>query len=63
MDLEDGYQLFLPRNTTNKHKEFKSSEQNDDDDDDDEDEDAVEYSGTGSILENTAPNLIKVTHR
>ncbi|XP_016158706.1 PREDICTED: extracellular sulfatase Sulf-2 isoform X5 [Ficedula albicollis] len=50
--LEDGYQPILPRNITKRavfHEE--------------EDRDMGEYSGTGSIAEYTAPNLIKVTHR
>lgn len=59
LDLEDGYQPVLPRNITKKHKEDKEAEG----DDDDDDKNMGEYSGTGSILENTVPNLIKVTHR
>ncbi|KAH0619134.1 hypothetical protein JD844_018827 [Phrynosoma platyrhinos] len=57
LDLEDGYQPVLPRNITNKYKDDKGN------DDDDEDKDTLEYSGAGSISENVAPNLIKVTHR
>ncbi|XP_044296299.1 extracellular sulfatase Sulf-2 isoform X2 [Varanus komodoensis] len=60
LDLEDGYQPVLPRNITNKHKYDKGAEGGEDDEDD---KDVGEYSGTGSVLENPAPNLIKVTHR
>lgn len=59
LDLEDGYQPVLSSNITDKPKNIKGS----DGDDEDDDKDAGEYSGTGGILESTAPNLIKVTHR
>ncbi|XP_077191672.1 extracellular sulfatase Sulf-2 [Paroedura picta] len=59
LDLEDGYQPVLSSNITNKHKKAKGAE----DDDEDDDKAAGEYSGAGGILESTAPNLIKVTHR
>ncbi|NWY15158.1 SULF2 sulfatase, partial [Aphelocoma coerulescens] len=55
--LEDGYQPILPRNITKRHKVQRAVFQ------EEEDRDMGEYSGTGSIAEYTAPNLIKVTHR
>uniref|UniRef100_A0A8C6V7K7 Extracellular sulfatase n=1 Tax=Naja naja TaxID=35670 RepID=A0A8C6V7K7_NAJNA len=60
LDLEDGYQPVLPWNVTKKPKNSQESEGGKEVDDA---KDMEEYSGTGSILENTAPNLIKVTHR
>uniref|UniRef100_A0A8C3V723 Extracellular sulfatase n=1 Tax=Catharus ustulatus TaxID=91951 RepID=A0A8C3V723_CATUS len=55
--LEDGYQPILPRNITKRHKVQRTVFH------EEEDRDMGEYSGTGSIAEYTAPNLIKVTHR
>ncbi|NXD03160.1 SULF2 sulfatase, partial [Certhia familiaris] len=55
--VEDGYQPFLPRNITKRHKVQRAVFQ------EEEDRDMGDYSGTGSIAEYTAPNLIKVTHR
>ncbi|XP_014109605.1 PREDICTED: extracellular sulfatase Sulf-2 isoform X2 [Pseudopodoces humilis] len=55
--LEDGYQPILPRNITKQHKVQRAVFH------EEEDRDMGEYSGTGSIAEYTAPNLIKVTHR
>lgn len=55
--LEDGYQPILPRNITKRHKVQRAVFH------EEEDRDMGEYSGTGSIPEYTAPNLIKVTHR
>lgn len=55
--LEDGYQPILPRNITKRHKVQRAVFR------EEEDRDMGEYSGTGSISEYTAPNLIKVTHR
>ncbi|KAL2297155.1 hypothetical protein Nmel_015213, partial [Mimus melanotis] len=55
--LEDGYQPILPRNITKRHKVQRAVLH------EEEDRDMGEYSGTGSIAEYTAPNLIKVTHR
>ncbi|NXE68330.1 SULF2 sulfatase, partial [Calcarius ornatus] len=55
--LEDGYQPILPRNITKRHKVQRAVLH------EEEDRDVGEYSGTGSIAEYTAPNLIKVTHR
>lgn len=57
LGLEDGYQPILPRNITKRHKVQRAVFQEEDD------RDMGEYSGTGSIAEYTAPNLIKVTHR
>ncbi|XP_039419644.1 extracellular sulfatase Sulf-2 isoform X2 [Corvus cornix cornix] len=57
LGLEDGYQPILPRNITKRHKVQRAVFQ------EEEDRDMGEYSGTGSIAEYTAPNLIKVTHR
>uniref|UniRef100_A0A8C3QJW4 Extracellular sulfatase n=1 Tax=Cyanoderma ruficeps TaxID=181631 RepID=A0A8C3QJW4_9PASS len=55
--LEDGYQPILPRNITKQHKVQRAVFH------EEEDRDMGEYSGTGSIAEYTAPNLIKVTNR
>lgn len=55
--LEDEYQPILPRNSTKQHKVQRAVLH------EEEDRDMGEYSGTGSIAEYTAPNLIKVTHR
>ncbi|XP_062361037.1 extracellular sulfatase Sulf-2 isoform X4 [Cinclus cinclus] len=55
--LEDGYQPILPRNITKRHKVQRAVFH------EEEGRDMGEYSGTGSIAEYTAPNLIKVTHR
>ncbi|NXH48790.1 SULF2 sulfatase, partial [Dicaeum eximium] len=55
--LEDGYQPILPSNITKQHKIQRAVFH------EEEDKDMGEYSGTGSIAEYTAPNLIKVTHR
>ncbi|NWX36039.1 SULF2 sulfatase, partial [Notiomystis cincta] len=55
--LEDEYQPILPRNITERHKVQRAVFH------EEEDRDMGEYSGTGSIAEYTAPNLIKVTHR
>ncbi|XP_064247578.1 extracellular sulfatase Sulf-2 isoform X4 [Passer domesticus] len=55
--LEDGYQPILPRNISKRHKVQRAVLH------EEEDRDMGEYSGTGSIAEYTAPNLIKVTHR
>ncbi|NWI42252.1 SULF2 sulfatase, partial [Picathartes gymnocephalus] len=55
--FEDGYQPILPRNITQRHKVQRAVFH------EEEDRDMGEYSGTGSIAEYTAPNLIKVTHR
>ncbi|NXF25350.1 SULF2 sulfatase, partial [Rhodinocichla rosea] len=55
--LEDEYQPILPRNITKRHKVQRAVLH------EEEDRDMGEYSGTGSIAEYTAPNLIKVTHR
>ncbi|NWW37668.1 SULF2 sulfatase, partial [Panurus biarmicus] len=55
--LEDGYQPILPRNITKQHKVQGAVFY------EEEDRDMGEYSGTGSIAEYTAPNLIKVTNR
>ncbi|NXU44255.1 SULF2 sulfatase, partial [Drymodes brunneopygia] len=55
--LEDGYQPILPRNITKRHKVRRAVFH------EEEDRDMGEYSGTGSIAEYTAPNLIRVTHR
>uniref|UniRef100_A0A670XU53 Extracellular sulfatase n=1 Tax=Pseudonaja textilis TaxID=8673 RepID=A0A670XU53_PSETE len=60
LDLEDGYQPVLLWNVTKKPQNSQESEGGREVDDA---KDMEEYSGTGSILENTAPNLIKVTHR
>lgn len=60
LDLEDGYQPVLPWNVTKKPK---NSQESGGEGEVDDAKDMEEYSGTGSILENTAPNLIKVTHR
>ncbi|NWW60052.1 SULF2 sulfatase, partial [Ifrita kowaldi] len=57
LGLEDGYQPILPRNITRRHKVQRAVFQ------EEEDRDMGEYSGTGSIAEYTAPNMIKVTHR
>ncbi|NXY65251.1 SULF2 sulfatase, partial [Callaeas wilsoni] len=55
--FEDGYQPTLPRNITKQHEVQRAVFH------EEEDRDLGEYSGTGSIAEYTAPNLIKVTHR
>ncbi|NWH34779.1 SULF2 sulfatase, partial [Chloropsis hardwickii] len=55
--LEDGYQPILPRNITKRHQVQRAVFH------EEEDRDMGEYSGTGSVAEYTAPNLIKVTHR
>ncbi|NXM51764.1 SULF2 sulfatase, partial [Gymnorhina tibicen] len=57
LGLEDGYQPILPRNITKRHKVQRAVFR------EEEDRDVGDYSGTGSITEYTAPNLIKVTHR
>ncbi|NWT13929.1 SULF2 sulfatase, partial [Vireo altiloquus] len=57
LGLEDGFQPILPRNITKRHKVQREVFH------EEEDRDLGEYSGTGSIAEYTAPNLIKVTHR
>ncbi|NWX18423.1 SULF2 sulfatase, partial [Aegotheles bennettii] len=57
LGLEDGYQPVLPRNITKRHKMQRAILH------EEEDKDTGEYSGTGGIVEYTAPNLIKVTHR
>ncbi|NXH32333.1 SULF2 sulfatase, partial [Myiagra hebetior] len=57
LGLEDSHQPILSRNITKRHKVQRAVFQ------EEEDRDMGEYSGTGSIAEYTAPNLIKVTHR
>ncbi|NXE36881.1 SULF2 sulfatase, partial [Ptilorrhoa leucosticta] len=57
LGLEDGYQPVLPRNITKRYKVQRTVSH------EEEDRDMGEYSGTGSIAEYTAPNLIKVTQR
>lgn len=57
LGLEDGYQPVLPGNITKQHRVQRAVPR------EEEDKDVGEYSGTGGIVEYTAPNLVKVTHR
>ncbi|KAM3839919.1 extracellular sulfatase Sulf-2 isoform 2-T2 [Vipera latastei] len=63
LDLEDGYQPVLPWNITKHKNDQESGGGKGGGREVDDVKDMEEYSGTGGILENTAPNLIKVTHR
>ncbi|XP_039207183.1 extracellular sulfatase Sulf-2 isoform X2 [Crotalus tigris] len=63
LDLEDGYQPVLPWNSTKHKNDQESGGGKGGRREVDDVKDMEEYSGTGSILENTTPNLIKVTHR
>uniref|UniRef100_A0A8C8SCI4 Sulfatase 2 n=1 Tax=Pelusios castaneus TaxID=367368 RepID=A0A8C8SCI4_9SAUR len=54
LGLEDGYEPVLPRNISRRLQAQEATE---------EDKEAGEHSGTGSIAEYMASNLIKVTHR